>query len=263
MKKENICRFNEYASSDLVCTNFVLETGAAQSKPTKAEKYALHIITQSGGVFTVNDEKFDVIRGDMFFVCKGDSFAVCGEDMEYCYVSFSGRRADEFAERFGIKRGSRVFHGSEELISFWLNSISAAEPQNTDLYSEAVLLYSLANLPVEKKEQNDVVSKAVRLTSECFSDTELSLAAIAEELGYNSKYLSTLFKKHMGVSYTDYLRTIRIKHAIFLIEQGVSSVKNIAILSGFSDPLYFSKVFRASEGISPREYIQKISAKES
>jgi transcriptional regulator GlxA family with amidase domain len=61
------------------------------------------------------------------------------------------------------------------------------------------------------------------------------------------------------VAYTQYLREQRIKHAIFLMEQGVVSVKNVAILSGFSDALYFSKIFTASVGVSPKAYIQKIS----
>jgi AraC-like DNA-binding protein len=259
MKKDNICIFNEYASSDLVCVNFVLETSAAQSVPIKADKYALQIVTQGAGVFSVGEERYDVERGDIFFVCRGDDFTVCGTDMEYCYVSFRGRRADEYAERFGIKNGRRIFRGSDELISFWLRSISLADAQNTDLVSEAVLLYTLANLPVEKKEHSDVVSKVVAFINENFSDASLSLSTVARKLGYNSKYLSTLFKNQMGMSYTEFLRNVRIKHAIFLIEQGVSSVKNIAILSGFSDPLYFSKVFAASEGMSPKAYVRKIS----
>jgi AraC-like DNA-binding protein len=42
------------------------------------------------------------------------------------------------------------------------------------------------------------------------------------------------------------------------MEEGVTSVKNVAILSGFRDPLYFSKVFAGSVGMSPKAYIQSI-----
>jgi transcriptional regulator GlxA family with amidase domain len=45
------------------------------------------------------------------------------------------------------------------------------------------------------------------------------------------------------------------------MEEGLVSVKNIAILSGFHDPLYFSKVFTESEGISPKNYIAKVNGK--
>ena len=53
-----------------------------------------------------------------------------------------------------------------------------------------------------------------------------------------------------------YLRTLRIKHAVTLMDFGVQSVKNVALLSGFSDPLYFSTVFKKQMGITPKEYAQ-------
>ena len=47
------------------------------------------------------------------------------------------------------------------------------------------------------------------------------------------------------------------------MEQGVASVKNVAILSGFEDALYFSKVFKQAEGITPSEYIKNIAEQSS
>ena len=65
----------------------------------------------------------------------------------------------------------------------------------------------------------------------------------------------------MGVGYTEYLRTYRIKYAVSLFEHGIDSVKNVALLSGFTDPLYFSTVFKKHIGSSPKNYI-KNSAKQ-
>ena len=48
---------------------------------------------------------------------------------------------------------------------------------------------------------------------------------------------------------------IRLKNAIALFDHGLDSIKNVALLSGFSDPLYFSSVFKAEVGRSPKEYI--------
>jgi two-component system response regulator YesN len=65
----------------------------------------------------------------------------------------------------------------------------------------------------------------------------------------------------MQVSYSEYLRSIRFKYSISLFELGLSSVKNVALLSGFTDPLYFSNAFKKEVGISPKEFIQRISQK--
>ena len=142
------------------------------------------------------------------------------------------------------------------MIPFWKECQKLAEEANIDVLCESVILYSLAKLNPAKKEKCDVISKVIELTQNNFTDPDLSISAIADMLGYNEKYLSALFKKKKGVAYTQYLREQRIKHAIFLIEQGVESVKNVALLSGFRDALYFSKIFTASVGISPKEYIK-------
>ena len=58
----------------------------------------------------------------------------------------------------------------------------------------------------------------------------------------------------MVMSYSEYLRNYRINYAVSLLNHGIDSVKNIAFLSGFSDPLYFSNVFKKVMGISPKDY---------
>ena len=194
-------------------------------------------------------------------LCEDDIFSVSSTDaLEYCYICFHGRRADEFVQRFEIGTGENegVFYGYDSLVPFWSECHELAEEGNIDILCEAVLLYSLAKLKPAKKERNDVISRVVSITQDNFTDPDLSISTVADELGYDQKYLSSLFKKKKGIAYTQYLREQRIKHAIFLMEQGVVSVKNVAILSGFRDALYFSKIFTASEGISPKAYIAEL-----
>ena len=66
----------------------------------------------------------------------------------------------------------------------------------------------------------------------------------------------------MGINYSAYLRSVRIKYAISLFDHGIDSIKNAAWLSGFNDPLYFSGVFREEIGLSPKTYIQKLRTRE-
>ena len=100
------------------------------------------------------------------------------------------------------------------------------------------------------------MGRVIRLTEERFADPTLSITLLSSELSYHPKYLSHLFKKEMGVSYSEYLRDIRLNYARGLFEHGLDSVKNVALLSGFSDPLYFSGVFKRVVGASPSDYIK-------
>ena len=182
--------------------------------------------------------------------------------MEYCYISFHGRRADELLQRFHIDGTQPVFDGYETLEGFWNDCQKKANEGNIDILCESVLLYSLAALPADKKTKSDAISKVVELAQKNFNKPSLSISEISREIGYAPKYLSSLFKKKKGISFTAYLREMRIKHALFLMEQGVVSVKNVALLSGFGDALYFSKIFTAEMGLSPKAYIQKLSENE-
>ena len=58
----------------------------------------------------------------------------------------------------------------------------------------------------------------------------------------------------MEINFTDYLADIRIKHAIQLLEQNKLSVSELAEKCGYSDPLYFSRVFKKITGVSPSKY---------
>ena len=118
-------------------------------------------------------------------------------------------------------------------------------------------MYSFSLLTRVNDPREDVIFRLIRHTEENFSDPNLSLAALAEEWGYSAKYLSDRFKKRMELGFSLYLTNRRIRHGVFLLEHGVESVKNVAFLCGFRDPLYFSKVFRAQMGCSPKEYLHR------
>ena len=258
MEKNNICKFNINRSGDISCTDFVYEANNAQSAERVGACHLLGLVTEGEGVLFQGGREYALLKGCLFAVLRGERFFVRGAGLAYCYISFSGRRADEIVERMGIRPSLCVFDGLEGLCAMWMDALRMADAGNTDLLAEAVLLYSLAHLKPDCRPQSDLITKAVMLTNDRFTESDFSLSVLASELGYDAKYLSFLFKKKKGVTYTGYLRNLRIKHAIFLMEQGVVSVKNIAILSGFDDALYFSKLFKQSEGISPKAYIEHL-----
>ncbi len=259
MERNNVCKFNFNRSSDLICLNFIREANNNQSQKKIATENSISLVMSGSGIFTLNGEDRSIEKGCLFFVLEGDEFSVSSSELlEYSYINFHGRRAEELMQRFEIVERNNLFYGYDSLIPYWTECQDIADDGNIDVLCESVLLYSLARLAPAKKERNNVISDVISITQKNYTDPNLSISAIADELGYDAKYLSSLFKKKKGIAYTAYLRELRIKHAVFLIEQGVVSVKNVAILSGFGDPLYFSKIFTASEGLSPKDYIKRL-----
>ena len=257
MISKNICKFISAASGvSLEVHNFVCES----NRETMAQPYPLPhnraiLIIEGEGSLHFDSRTERASHGSLVFAFSGELMSAEGNDgFQYIYISFSGERSDELFRRFGINKNIRLFEGFEGLVPLWKDSLSRSSEENVDLAAESMLLYAISRLRSDTAERNDIINKIISITEEYFTDRKLSIASIAEELGYNVKYVSHVFKEKMGISYSEYLRNLRLKYAVSLFDHGIESVKNVALLSGFQDPLYFSTVFKKAIGISPKDY---------
>jgi AraC-like DNA-binding protein len=261
LKSKNICHFiTQSEENTLKVKNFVFESNhAAMHGTVKLGNHAMYLTVSGSGVFVFNSKSTQAKQGSLVFGFEGEALHIENEseDFEYIYVGFSGGRAEELFRRFSVTQKNRCFDSLEGLIPFYRDCIARANEENTDLVAESVLMYSFSRLTGSASKNENIVNTALSIIEEEFNDPSLSLASVAYRLGYNAKYLSHSFKEKVGSGFSQYLRTARIKHAVLLMEHGVDSVKNIAFLCGFTDPLYFSSVFKDSLGISPKEYMQQ------
>lgn len=83
---------------------------------------------------------------------------------------------------------------------------------------------------------------------------DLSLSAQAALLRVSPCYLSSLFKKEVGITLTEYVTTKRIEYAVFLLNTTNLQVQSIALHCGIPDVNYFSKTFKRYIGKTPKEY---------
>ncbi len=258
MEKDNICKFNKIYSGDLFCADIVFETTSIHSKPTCAEKHLIGIVSDGTGEVIKDSERHVLSRGSIFFIEKSEKFVINGDGLKYFYITFHGRRANELIERITPVKEFPTpdKEKTNRLIHFGFECLECEE--NLDLLAESILLYALSQLNSGKKQTNTLLSQIITLTHDNFSQSSFSLSTLADTLGYNAKYLSSFFSKNKNIRYSDYLKQLRVRHAIFLMEQGISSIKSIAYLSGFSDALYFSKVFKSEIGSSPKDYINSL-----
>ena len=257
MTNKNICKFSTpLITNSLYISQFIFETEAeTMKKPVNLNENRMYLISKGNGKMAINKEEVSFQVGDLIFGFKGEKVTVTEiNKCEFMYIDFDGTRATELLRRFAIIDSNRKFPGFDGLIPFWKESLSRASKENIDLSAESILLYSFSRFSALTKKGNPLVNKIIELSEENFKSNEFSINSIAEELGYNSKYISHIFKEKTGVTYSEYLRDLRIKYAISLFDHGLDSVKNVAVLSGFSDPLYFSTVFKKCIGVTPKEY---------
>lgn len=96
----------------------------------------------------------------------------------------------------------------------------------------------------------------LEIQKDCCED--ITLKGLAEKYYISDSRLSVLLKERLGMSFPNYLASIRIKKAQELMKDERLSLEAIAKMVGFKDYFYFSKVFKKAEGISPGRFRKKI-----
>ena len=82
---------------------------------------------------------------------------------------------------------------------------------------------------------------------------DLSLTVIGKAMGFNSVYLSRIFKRQTGISIREYIEACRMDLAKKLIVNSRMKIYEVAEKCGYQNPAYFIKIFRAHFGITPQE----------
>jgi two-component system response regulator YesN len=99
-----------------------------------------------------------------------------------------------------------------------------------------------------------VIQQAKEYIDRHYMDPDISLHAVARRVGHSPCHFSTVFGAETGRTFKEYLTDIRIKRAKELLRTTTLRSIEIAEQVGYSDPHYFSAVFRKSTGLSPKEF---------
>jgi two-component system response regulator YesN len=83
---------------------------------------------------------------------------------------------------------------------------------------------------------------------------EISNTEIGAIFGYHPFYISRVLKERKGMTLRQYIIAYRLKQAKRLLELTDRSAAEIAEECGFTDASYFAKTFKASFGMTPKEY---------
>ena len=116
-----------------------------------------------------------------------------------------------------------------------------------------------------KKHALGHYSAPVRKTLACIDADlagDLSLSALADMQNISPGYLSTLFKKEVGQTLTDYVNSRRVEQAARMLRSGTLQVQTVAQYCGIPDVNYFSKLFKRYIGVSPKEFRRTLGTKD-
>ncbi len=104
---------------------------------------------------------------------------------------------------------------------------------------------------------NDLIRQAQEYIDSHFHK-DMSLDDISRELNISPYYFSKLFKEETGENFVEYVTGRRMERAKHLLKSPDKSIKEICAEVGYSDPNYFSRIFKKYQGVSPTEYKENV-----
>ena len=119
-----------------------------------------------------------------------------------------------------------------------------------------------------KREQSDfafmasqindaTTARILKYVTEHIDTPDLKIDNIADAMGMSRSVLYLKIKQQLGMTPIDFVRHVRIMRACELLKDTDESLSSVAFAVGFSDPKYFSKVFKREKGIVPTEYRER------
>lgn len=178
---------------------------------------------------------------------------VLGMEEEYFYLFPENARLSDAG------RTAQLFHQlmdlslEERLYTKWMAD-----------YATSLLFMELSQEYFQTKDSSEKLPPAVVSATAWIKNhyyQPFDVPQLAGAIGYQADYLSSLFKRSMGISMVRYTNQMRIRTAKTLLSNYGVTVKEAAFSCGFSDEKYFMKVFKKFEGITPAQYKKSFGRK--
>ncbi len=186
-----------------------------------------------------------------FAVNRGRILNICGVAKE---------SPDDVLYQAAVRLGDRIYEECFEKATVKAGKLKRElaylrdDPQE---YGRVRLTCDIPVLPQKAgitEKDRYIVECIQRYIAANYSDTQLKISDIAEELCYTDAYLCMVYKKVTQKTINDYLNMYRIEKSKYMLEEGRQKLAKIAVSVGYSNENYFSKVFKKYQGMSPKEY---------
>lgn len=282
----------QYGTKENPITGLHFETGPGTPYPDYffVERHWHHYIEilyiiKGSYQFEINLQKFTLREGDICILNSGDLHQITGECsktihdvvlFDPCILDFS--YGDEFQEKcigpladklillpFVFHRGERnnelILSQVQKLMQtaierkpgWYFNSKLQVLDIISQIYQAGLMLPTDSVQTYEDRQKIQHYKLVVSYMEENYNK-QITLQNLADTIPCNSQYLCRFFKDIAGVSPIQYLISLRLNRACYLLEHTSKSILEVALDCGFDNVSYFIRKFKEIKGCTPKKY---------
>lgn len=237
--------------------------------PAVRDHYLIHFVTEGCGKFYIDGLTFEIKENQGFLICPGDITyyeADKNTPWNYIWVGFNGIKAPQYIQQLGLSKHNPLINTKnpklvQEYLSKIFESTKLEHAREIGMLGYLYLFLSVLIEEVKVKEptnyKHEYIQKAIEYI-EMNYHRNISVRNIAEYIGLNRSYFSSLFKNSLNMSPENFLIKYRVNKACELLKQNKSlRIADVSRSVGYTDQLAFSKTFKKVKGYSPSEYLSK------
>jgi YesN/AraC family two-component response regulator len=201
----------------------------------------------------------DLIISDVMMP-EMDGFELCRlikTTIQYSHIPFVllTAKGNSEAEIMGIETGADAY----VLKPFKWKHISAVVKNLIESREKLRLKFSEqpasdVSILATNSRDKQFMEKVVSIIEERIIDPQLSVEELSKDMAMSRSSLHKKLKTLSGYVPNELIKLIRLKHAARLLQTSDNSIAEIAYMTGFSSPSYFSKCFLQQFKLTPKEY---------
>ncbi len=203
------------------------------------------------------DKSFLAKEGEMMFIPKGAdySYKTLSDNTMYTSINFLADIADPRPTLYTLENFYEAEYIATTFSDLWNFGTQADKYKCISLfYNLLSYLSTVENADYAQKKKFDIIAPALHYLKEHIYDCTLKTDRLHHLCGISGTYFRQIFIAKFGMSPQNYIISRRIAHAKTILESGdFNTIREVAFSAGFNDPLYFSRVFRKTCGVSPSE----------
>ncbi len=253
--------------------NQVGKSGIMRGRGRSLRNHAVMYILDGHGMFEDETTSLtSVVPGSFFYLYpdKWHEFDPAPDTVwtEY-WILFDGEEAQtSFGDlipssrsvyQFGIDE--TVVHAYESLYDIWMDRPPGYGAASSYFLHQILFRFFTLVNGAMVSPRDDMAERVKTYMKKNVKEETIDLRKIAAEEGMSYETFRKRFRKSAGFSPKNYFLMLKINTAKARLLQGRDSVKEIAYEFGFSDPYYFSRLFKSREGVSPKHFREQVFGK--